>query len=72
MAVAPPASNNVRRFREQLRLSQYALAKKTGLAESTILRIENGLIKRPHSLSQQAIAKALLSKVEDVFPDRKE
>lgn len=66
--VAPEPTNRVRQFREQLKLSAYGLAKKVGVAESTILRIETGFIKRPRQVTKEAIARELRSDVEDVFP----
>jgi transcriptional regulator with XRE-family HTH domain len=48
-------------------LSQRALARATGLQNSTIMRLENGALERPDPLLLQRIARALDADLEDYY-----
>lgn len=68
-AVVPPPPNNLAKFRKQLGLTAYALARRVGVAPQTITRIETGFIRKPRAVTKDAIAAALGLKARDVFPD---
>jgi transcriptional regulator with XRE-family HTH domain len=59
--------SNVAARRRQLGLSQYALAKRAGVAQSHIQKIECGEIAFPRVELAMAIAKALEVSVETLF-----
>lgn len=54
--------------RAQRGLSQRQLAKLAGMTQVGISHIESGRVKKPHALSQRALADALNYRPEDLFP----
>ncbi|MBB5874357.1 putative ATPase/DNA-binding XRE family transcriptional regulator [Allocatelliglobosispora scoriae] len=55
----PPLAESLVRLRRAARLSQRALAERTGLSERAIRDLEKGVTTRPHAWSLRAIADAL-------------
>lgn len=60
-------ADSVRRHREAAGLSQLALANKTGMQASTILRLEQGEVKAPDPDKLQRLAVALGVDPEEFF-----
>jgi transcriptional regulator with XRE-family HTH domain len=54
----PVDGTKLRAFRKQLSISQYELAKRTGISRSYIADIEQG-VKEPRQLAAQALAQGL-------------
>ena len=57
----------IREQRQARGLSQRALARATGLQNSTIMRLEVGSLERPDPLVLQRIARALNTELEDYY-----
>lgn len=57
----------VREIREELGLSQEALAKKSGVSRTIISGLESGTIKETSTKTLSKIADALNRKVSDIF-----
>jgi transcriptional regulator with XRE-family HTH domain len=55
-------------MRRKRKMSLRALAETTGLTAVGLSHVETGRTKRPHVLTQRAIAEALDCRVEDLFP----
>ncbi len=49
----------LRDLRRQASLSQAALAHRAGVAPATIVRLEQGMARRPHPKTRKAVADAL-------------
>jgi putative transcriptional regulator len=62
----PPFESNVKPYREQLGLSQEALARELGVSRQTVVNIERGL-SEPKVLLAIAIAAVLGATVQDLF-----
>ena len=60
--------NNLRKIRREQDISQYELAFRTGLVQSTLSLIENHL-QSPNDGQKRKIALALRSPVEVIFPE---
>ena len=56
----------LRELRRNAGLSQVGLAERAGVAPATIVRIEQGMARRPHPKTRKAIAGALGVDVLDV------
>lgn len=67
-ANAPEGIHPVRRAREERGLTREGLAWKAGVALRTVDRIESGDVT-PHRLTQEAIARVLGAKRNELFPD---
>jgi len=62
----PPFESNVKEHREQIGLSQEALARKLGVSRQTVVNIERGL-SEPKVLLAIAIAAALGATIQELF-----
>ncbi len=62
----PPFESNVKQYREQLGLSQEALARELGVSRQTVVNIERGL-SEPKVLLAIAIAAVLGATIQDLF-----
>lgn len=60
--------NRVAETRRARQIERATLAHRTGVAESTLSRIENGVTKRPHRIVREAIARELDAPVGFLFP----
>jgi transcriptional regulator with XRE-family HTH domain len=70
MARIKKRPTTVAALRELMGLTQYRLAKKAGLSQTHLRKIELGLIKSPSAAVAMAIADALGADVRDLFPAR--
>jgi transcriptional regulator with XRE-family HTH domain len=70
MARTKKQPTTVAALREQRGLTQYRLAKKAGLSQTHLRKIELGLIKDPSASVAMAIAEALDADVRELFPRR--
>lgn len=52
-------AQNIKKFRQQLKLSQEELARKAGITYSTLIKLESGVNKNPTVKTLQQIANAL-------------
>lgn len=59
-------SENLKRIRIKNGLSQYELAKRTGLANSTILRLETGEMSNPALKTLLTLCKELDTTINDL------
>jgi DNA-binding XRE family transcriptional regulator len=59
--------NKMREVRARIRISQFRLALETGIVQSKISLIENGLVQ-PSTEEKLKFAKALEVPVEELFP----
>ena len=59
----------VKEIREELGLSQEALAKKAGVSRTIISGLESGKVKETSTTTLSKIASALNKKVGDIFLD---
>lgn len=57
----------VKEIREELGMSQEALAKKSGVSRTIISGLESGTIKETSTKTLSKIARALNKKVSDIF-----
>ncbi len=64
-------TNRMRVLRAERNLSQAVVSRRARIGQSTISRIENGILD-PSTLEQKRIAKALRSTVEAAFPTEPE
>lgn len=60
--------NKIFLTRTQYRVSQYHIAQRTGISQTRISLIENSLVT-PRADEKERIARALLAKVTDIFPE---
>ena len=60
-------TQNIKRLRKQLKLSQEELAKKAGITYSTLIKIESGKNDNPTIKTLLKIAKALNVKIDDLL-----
>ena len=63
---------NLETVRKELKLSQSALSKVSGVPQQTISAIETGQLKNPGILMLRRLANALNCKVDDIFPEEKD
>ncbi len=61
--------NNVKQAREELRVSQIELTYKSGVPQSTLSRLERGLLEEISLTNARAIARVLGRTVDELFPD---
>lgn len=59
----------VKEVRQQQGMTLYELAKRSGLAQSVVWKIDRGMIKRPSIQTLSKIAKALGCEVTDLYED---
>jgi len=64
-------TNRMRVLRAERNLSQAVVSRRARIGQSTISRIENGILD-PSTLEQKRIAKALRATVEATFPPEPE
>jgi len=62
----------LRRRREERKMTMQGLSNAAGLPRNAVCRIENGTPPRTHPLRAKAIAEALQCEVTDIFTDEKE
>ena len=58
---------NMKKRRQELKITQEELAEKSGVSRGTISLMENGLVVNSKFETIYKLAKALDSKIEDIF-----
>ena len=58
---------NMKKRRQELKITQEELAEKSGVSRGTISLMENGLVVNSKFETISKLAKALDSKIEDIF-----
>ena len=58
---------NMKKRRQELKITQEELAEKSGVSRGTISFMENGLVVNSKFETISKLAKALDSKIEDIF-----
>ena len=58
---------NMKKRRQELKIKQEELAEKSGVSRGTISLMENGLVVNSKFETISKLAKALDSKIEDIF-----
>lgn len=58
---------NMKKRRQELKITQEELAEKSGVSRGTISLMENGLVINSKFETISKLAKALDSKIEDIF-----
>ena len=58
---------NMKKRRQELKITQEELAEKSGVSRGTISLMENGLVVNSKLETISKLAKALDSKIEDIF-----
>ena len=58
---------NMKKRRQELKITQEELAEKSGVSRGTISLMENGLVVNSKFETISKLAKALESKIEDIF-----
>ena len=58
---------NMKKRRQELKITQEDLAEKSGVSRGTISLMENGLVVNAKFETISKLAKALDSKIEDIF-----
>ena len=59
--------NNLKKYRNKLKLSQEDFAKKSGVKYTTLTKIESNVIKKPSVLIMAKLAKILGVSIEDLI-----
>ncbi|MEK7112615.1 MAG: helix-turn-helix transcriptional regulator [Patescibacteria group bacterium] len=67
MAIENNISENIKKRRTKLGLSQEVFAQKSGVKYTSLTKIESGVIKTPSVLVVAKIAKALGVSIEDII-----
>ena len=67
MAIEINIGENIKKYRNEKRLSQEDLAKKSGVKYTTLTKIETGVIRKPSVFAVSKIAKALDVSIEDLL-----
>jgi transcriptional regulator with XRE-family HTH domain len=60
--------NKIFLTRTRHRINQYVIAQRSGISQTRISLIENSLVT-PRADEKERIARALLAKVEEIFPE---
>lgn len=60
-------SENIKRLRNKLGLTQDDLAKKADIKYTTLMKVESGTVNRPSVQTMAKIAKALSVSIEDLI-----
>lgn len=60
-------SENIKRLRAKLGLTQDDLAKKADIKYTTLMKVESGVVNRPSVQTMAKIAKALGVSIEDLI-----
>jgi len=60
-------SNNIKKYRSKLGLTQEGLVKKSGVKYTTLSKIESGVVKKPTVQIMAKLAKALGVSIEELI-----
>ena len=60
-------SNNIKKYRSKLGLTQEGLVKKSGVKYTTLSKIESGVVKKPTVQKMAKLAKALGVTIEELI-----
>ena len=60
-------SENIKRLRNKLGLTQDDLAKKADITYTTLMKVESGIVNKPSVQTMAKIAKALGVSIEDLI-----
>ncbi|MHA1401826.1 MAG: helix-turn-helix domain-containing protein, partial [Candidatus Heimdallarchaeaceae archaeon] len=62
-------AQNIKKYRQKLKLSQEELARKAGITYSTLIKLESGANKNPTVKTLQQLAKALGISIDQLLEE---
>lgn len=62
-------AQNIKKYRQKLKLSQEELARKAGITYSTLIKLESGANKNPTVKTLQQLAKALGISIDQLLKE---